>query len=301
MILLSPVIYPTLKQLLSKWLQTALDDYIAQKLVLVKQPQGEIIHKAKDCQRVLYVSKCAVQHSRGQNIPALEIAQQLGLRLRQVVDANYAWASSYLQNLTSVNLLTDISVQVLPSGLIYFELTERGIALWLQYLINSPPMLQHSAPPDVETQSLPSLFAVQYAHARCCSLLRLAAREKLITLEVGHGLMFLAVAPDPLPWLEDGKLRTFSPQERALITQLFGLLDHLYSECDRRSKINWQKAALALTQTWENFYNCCRIWGEVKTDNINLAQARLGLLLIVQRMLCLLLQEKLDIFAPLEL
>lgn len=289
-ILLSSVIYPTLKQLLSNWLQAALNDYIANNSVFAKQ-QSDIIHKAKDAHRVVYVSGTAMQLSKVQNIPAAEIGTQISLHLRHVANTNIA-CTSPLQKLPSVNLLADFTVQVLSSGLMYFELTPCAIANWLQYLVDSPPTQQKlPTSPKVKNDVTADLFCVQYAHARCCSLLRLAASEKLTQVQ--------AVAPQPLPWLDaQTRLRCCSPAERALISQLFAVIDALYP-AGEHVQINWQKAALALTQAWQDFYTRCQIWG-VNRDDQNLAQVRLGLLLITQSVLYLTLQ-KLGRSAPLEL
>ena len=113
--------------------------------------------------------------------------------------------------------------------------------------------------------------------------------------------LFLAVAPDPLPWLDFDQIRLCHPTERALIVQLLGLLDDFYCPCPIRQPIDWEKAALNLSQSFQAFYSCCRIWGEVKIQTIHLAQARLGLIMATQQILRLLLQDRLGIYAPLEL
>lgn len=114
--------------------------------------------------------------------------------------------------------------------------------------------------------------------------------------------VFLAVAPNPIPWLNcDQKLRFSHPAERALIAQLVGVVDNFYYPCPSRQTVDWEKAALNLSQAFQTFYSCCRIWGEVKIQTPHLVQARLGLIIITQAVLRLLLQDMFGVWAPLEL
>lgn len=274
---LPSVTYPSLKQLLLSRLQAALALYVTDDSALKKQQDRRIpLHRAKNDNRVLYVSGIALQLSGDRNIPALEIATAL-----------------------SSKLVVDITVEVVPPGWIHLEVTEPKLAAWLQYLVQGEQMSPHLlVPPSSVLESsdrrkpplrlsASRLFAVQYAHARCCSLMQLAQHENLIT--------------HPIPWLNDHKLRFCHPAERALIAQLVGLLDDLYCPSPSHQPINWEKAALNLSQAFQTFYSCCRIWGEVKVQAPHLAQARLGLVMATQVILQLLLQDMFGVYAPLEL
>nr|WP_275994409.1 DALR anticodon-binding domain-containing protein [Argonema antarcticum] len=232
-------------------------------------------------------------------------------------------------------------VKVVAPGLIHFQLSDLGISAWLQRLVGHgkskvkslpcppcppcPPPLPHSPTPPLPHSPTPplstqhsalstqysalkesQLFAVQYAHARCCSLLRLAHREGAIALvepdRDTSPARWSLVSPNPIPWLtSDKKLRLVHPAERALISHLFALQDNIYCPYPSGREINWEKTALTLSDLFETFYRRCRIWGEVKKEDLCLAQARLGLLVVTQTLLRLVLQDFLGVFAPLEL
>lgn len=294
----SSVKYPTLKQLLVERLQAALNLYIYNCGITTPQLKFHIrLKRARHEAQVLYVCAIALQLSKTLNLPPWEIAQALAELLRQT-DGQ------------------DFTVQVVPPGWIYLELTQSYLADLLQYLVQTPFRLccptrlgeigdKEDLGDKSEFQSDNSEFTMQYAHARCCSILQLAHREELITLQPTDAdqvsALWQIAMPKPIPWLNSKQICLSHRAELALISQLLIVLDALYCPCPSRQSINWYKVALNLSQAFQTFYSQCRIWGEVKSQNIQLAQARLGLVLITQSVLRLLLQDYLGIIAPSEL
>ncbi|WP_317616846.1 DALR anticodon-binding domain-containing protein [Nostoc sp. PA-18-2419] len=202
------------------------------------------------------------------------------------------------------------NVQIVTPGWIHFELTDSALGTWLQSLAVGKGELGSGEigrefHPTPATLSMPnSLFPVQYAHARCCSLVLLAHRERLIQLReplVNSSPIWSLISPNPIPWVNcNQRLRLNHPDERHLISELVRIVDNI--ECpDVRGSVKWEKAALNLSQAFENFWRNCRIWGEVKIVSPEVAQARLGLLMATQSVLKFVLEENLGIFAPLEL
>ncbi|MBP5974749.1 glutamate acetyltransferase [Brasilonema sp. CT11] len=151
-----------------------------------------------------------------------------------------------------------------------------------------------------------SLFTAQYAHARCCSLLRLGVHEGLIKLResnvdegdnVKQNLWSSIFTPNPIPWLNsDEKLRFNHPASYLLINELVRVVDKVEGS-DFGDSVNWEKAALDLSRVFETFWCKCQIFGEVKTASPELAQAKIGLVLATQSVLRFVLEEKLDVFA----
>ena len=173
------------------------------------------------------------------------------------------------------------------------------------------PLPTDHAPLKYQLPITHSLFPIQYAHARCCSLLHMAHREKIITITSRNSDIsrngdinspcLEVISPQPLPWLSEAKIYLNRPSELNLLIELIGVLDDLYCPDPTRQSLNWLKVALNLSQAFQTFYSQCRIWGEVKSQNRNLAQARLGLVAIAQSVFRILLVEILDSFAPPEL
>ncbi|MEH2398622.1 DALR anticodon-binding domain-containing protein [Nostoc sp.] len=309
--------YTSIKQLLDSYLKKviSIDTYNLEKI----RVKDEKIHlyKDRDEGRVLYISSVALRLSKSQNRKAMELASAIASDLSKTCGDVF-------------------SVQIVPPGWIHFELTHFTLAAWLQSLavgslgeqgvgrgqgsreqgaegkeviFNSPLCPQQRVPlpfvPNAQYSTPNSLFAIQYAHARCCSLVLMAHREGLIKLREPvpntSPAFWSVIFPNPLPWLNcDGTLRLNHPGERRLIAELVQVVDNI--ECpDVSGSVKWEKVALNLSQAFENFWSNCRIWGEVKITSPELAQARLGLLMATQSVLRYVLEENLGVFAPLEL
>ncbi len=126
-----------------------------------------------------------------------------------------------------------------------------------------------------------NLFAIQYAHARCCSLVLQAHREGLIKLKqpvtnTSQGF-WMYFSPNPLPWLNcDETLRLNHPGECRLIAELIQVVDNIEVP-DIKGSVKWEKLALNLSQAFEHFWSNCRIWGEVKvtTTRVSPSQTRI--------------------------
>ncbi len=247
------------------------------------------LNRAKDPARVLYVCAIALKLAKTWQQTPQAIATQLAETLEPLC-------------------YPDFAVKVAPAGIIKLELSDSGLALWLQRLAQIPLPVPESRifSPVV---SADRLFPIQYSHARCCSLLRMAHREKLIAIAqpdvTTAPQIWSLAAPNPIPWIDEGdRLRLVHPGDRSLISQLITVLDNLYPifEIENRDKpVNHLKSANSLSDAFQTFYSQCRIWGEVKIEQPKLAQARLGLVLATQSLLRFILEELLNAVAPLEL
>ena len=252
------------------------------------------LRAVKGGRHLVYVSALALKLANVWKQPAEEVAGAIAAHL-SCFDLSFdRFIDPALQNFT---------VKVVAPNLIHLQLNDRAIAAWLQYFAQTPPRVFRTPNPPSPNSKL---FYVQYAHARCCSLLRLADRYGAIALnspspEISPNFFSLK-SPHPIPWLDsDQKLRLLHPAECSLITQVLTLPDDLYKGAVTTHPVDWEKSAHTLSRVFLNFYSQCRIWGEVKTENPQLAQARLGLIMATQPLLRSLLEDFLGVLAPLEL
>lgn len=270
----------SLKQLVLTRLTTALGTDQRVGNAYIAEDKAIPVHRGKNCPQVLYISGVALQIAKSERIAAGEVAAILSSALGD-----------------------EFCVRVVPPGWLHVEISNPILAAWLETVarggLESPATVQAPADPLGGEWQAGEVFVAQYAHARCCSLLRMAHRDRTISLQDGLETPVWC-EPNPIPWLDsDQKFRFHHRAEFALIGELVQVLDDLY--CRARADVDWLQAAAQLGKAVETFWSACRIWGEVKENSLHLAQARLGLLIVSQAVLKLLLEEKLGIFTPLEL
>jgi arginyl-tRNA synthetase len=315
-----PVNVLAIKQVLLHHLQAALSSFILNTPFQTSSKSYIPLQLSRQL-RVAYSCAIAFKLSNLVNLPAIEVAQSL------------------LQPIIQQTHQHNLIIQVVPPGWIYLELTQPSLAAWLQHWVETLPSLGsreqgvgekrvegvgeatsnyplpithyqstiHNPQSTIQNSLTPdSLFPIQYAHARCCSLLQMAHQEGLIGIKSRNSdnksWVWEMESPQPIPWLDREEEICFNlPVELNLIIQLIAVLDDLYCPEPTRQVLNWLKIALNLSQAFQTFYSQCRIWGEVKSQNLNLAQARLGLVAIAQSVLRILLVDVLGSFAPPEL
>ncbi|KZL48272.1 glutamate acetyltransferase [Nodularia spumigena CENA596] len=272
--------YTALKSLIHGCLVYALSiDTLNHELISIETKKFPL-YKGRDNSRVLYISGVALRLGKSHNQTNLEIASGIVSHL-------------------SAQRGDVFSVEIVPPGWIYLELTHRFLAAWLQSLVvTNAGDGGEMGTSKITRQNSSRLFSIQYAHARCCSLVLLAHREGLIQLTEPIPNL---VSAEQIPWLNDEQtLRLTHPAEGRLIAELVEVIDNL--ECpDLSGAVNWEKVALNLSQAFEAFWSQCRIWGKVKVSSPELSQARLGLVIATQSVLRCLLVYKLGAVAPVEL
>ncbi|MFM6454221.1 MAG: DALR anticodon-binding domain-containing protein [Planktothrix sp.] len=249
-------------------------------------PVTHIKHKTQ----ILYGSAIALKLASQLHQSPFALAEALCLRLNTLSSSS---------PLACGTIPRDVTVQVLSSGMLQFIFTDVGIAAWLEQILRCS-----KTPTSCQNLEISSdLFQVQYSHARCCSLLCLAEREHLITLAepnlISGKTIKISAISSQISWLNNqNQLQFTQSYDYQLLTQLVVIIDALILFSD---STNWLKLAVQLSDSFQQFYRYCRIWGEVKQQTPELAQARLGLVSITQFLLRILLEEKLGIMAPEEL
>lgn len=279
-------------------LKTAVDNYFVNSK---NQPANSISisYRANEGGEVVYVSNVAFVFSKILNNSPLEIAKDFATVYTQVHRHNQ-----------------DFIISVVSPGFLELKLTELKLAQWLQCLPFLPLSLTDFPPQKYSNllENNPSLFAIQYAHARCYSLMQLAQSAGLITLEeisinkfksrnidlnpAPQDFSILIINhPQPFSWLHYRQQQQFCPQAEArLIIELIKVVDDFcsFTQLDLGY---WVKIALNLSQAFADFYSHCRIFGETNPQLPCLIPARLNLVLVTYVVLELLLQ-RLGVFAP---
>ena len=190
--------------------------------------------------------------------------------------------------------LLEFTVEIVPPGWIDFYLSDRALAVWLEELVGwiSRDARDGEDEVDREEDEDNQLFVIQYAHARCCSLLRLGHQEKLIKIKYKYSVWEI-VEPITFPWVDArDRLLLRHPAEKRLLIQLLMVVEELITNSQ---KINWTKLAHNLSAALLDFWTECRIYGEIKQKTPKLAQARLGLVALVQYFLYQILRDKLHV------
>ncbi len=281
-----------IKRLVYIHLLSTLNIYTSNGVILSIEDRKIPLYKGRDDKRILYISGVALQLAKSHNSQAMEIAEAIANQLSETCN-------------------DILKVQIVPPGWIHLTLTHPTLAAWLQNLVRGE---EHSL---ISIEQIPiihqpkllnynplQLFAIQSAHARCCSILSQAHREGLIQFsktEASSSVMGNLISPHPIPWLNiEQKLLLHHPAEIRLISELVQVVDH-WESSDFSISPSWEKTALSLSQAIEHFWCQCRIWGEVKISDFQLSQARLGLLLATQLVFRALLVQKLGSLALTEL
>ena len=202
-----------------------------------------------------------------------------------------------------------VTPQATAVGLIHFEVGNRAIATWLDQLLTNtlPPQTIQLAPSTKRERQIllqsAAIFEAQYAHARCCSLLRLAHREALIQLE--------GLVESPIDWRFDrtvtfhwltaaGQLTLNHAADRCLLVQLFEALDCLSDSSPHPTPRSLARSAQAVSHAFQGFHRTHPLWRQAE-DISTLVTAQLGLLMATQRVLYWLLADGLGVCPAIEL
>lgn len=126
------------------------------------------------------------------------------------------------------------------------------------------------------------VFYVQYAHARICSILRMAAQAHA-DWDLSTGAL-MEFALEPLT----------APEERQLLLKLAGFPDEVAQAAVAMEPYRLPRYAQELATAFHQFYTNCR----VLTDDVALAQARLALIAGTQVVLRNALEDLIGVSAP---
>lgn len=244
---------------------------------------------------IAYLSAIPHQLARLQGEQAVAIAHQI----QSLASSKQLEAEMDEIHLTGLNtLLQTIDLQVLPSGSLRFVFRDPAIAAWLDFILISPLPIPSSVAPLSPKDLIgcdQRFFAIHHAHARCCSLLRLARSENCWQDDQRSDTSISEIAvPQPISWLNSSdQLWTTLPAEQQLIRQLFITLDFLdESSCSAQTAL---KLADQLSQRFFQVHQTMPLFGDIQTLPRDRLNAHLGLIKATQRLLYHLLETCLHI------
>ncbi|GAP94640.1 cyanobacterial hypothetical protein [Leptolyngbya sp. NIES-2104] len=238
------------------------------------QPDSEFFHRNSIIKKVRNHTSIARYQS--------SIALQFGARSTQIQEK----VATQMRQLSSISLvmdlktilLRDLTISTTNIGLLEFEFGDWAIANWLQTVWESCSIetdFNSAFSPALTLSENSHIFFCQYTYSRCSALLRLTNLPN----DIGQTVE---------TWLNDKKL--LLRQERSLIEQIISTID----EWEDKPPL---ESAIALSQTFQNFYQSCQI---VKYEAVDrqIAQCRLALVMITHRLLKQLLEQGLGVLAP---
>lgn len=242
---------------------------------------------------VAYKSPIALKLA-AQSGKCAELALQIAERFHQ--PSSLLWRND---SVTAAAILSEFVVKVTKQGWLEFALSDRGLATWLQCLLQNPLPTNHRqqiATVTLSEKDHSKLLISQYVHARCCSLLRLASDARLIRVKEPASPEQTSFC-DSVVWLTgEGDFYLSHSTEQALIFETIATLDWFYEPCQPHDIHAHLKMMFRLSQAFQAFDRACRILGESPQRS----QAKLGLVMTTQKLLRSLLQE-IGVSAPSEL
>jgi hypothetical protein len=267
-----------------------------------------------------YTSAIAHRLAAVSHQSAPEIAALLTVQLRSQRSEH-----SRIHSLTPlpVEVLENLSIRANTAGYIEFNFSDPAIAVWLNSLMASRPDSGWPSPQKCQLSSQirdwnQRLFRLQHSHARCCSLLRLAAHQQWIQLDTRHPDHHLEhwhiTNPQPGFWLDSSQqFHTNHPTELQLISRIMTGLDTLVDYCIPGSNADAAPPAIAkgvkpllaaaegLNQAFQATHQHWQLMGNLPAQSRDRRDCHLSLILMTQRLLYALMQQQMGIEMPFEL
>ncbi|BAZ46394.1 DALR anticodon binding domain protein [Chondrocystis sp. NIES-4102] len=202
-----------------------------------------------------------------------------------------------------------LGIEIAADGWLNFYLTPQALSTWLQQLMIglNTYAIQASVSNvnliDATDQSISNaakkanILPIQYAHARCCSLLRLGEQAKLIAFKKdSNDHTWQIQDPLSISWLDQQQNFCLEGASEYYLLQQLSIVIDAFANANKSD--NWVKLGMNLSVASEIFQAECRFLGEVAITTPNIAIARLGLIALVRYWLEKILQEKLKVIAP---
>jgi hypothetical protein len=260
---------------------------------LFSQPWDRLLKPVNHRTEIVYSTAIAHKLAAYLQCPVAEIVSLVAT----AVQSNPSFSNLDLLTIPHLCDIWDaMVVYITEPGLIRFKIADRAISVWLDLLVHQSPSFAKVFP--APTLPAETVFALQHAHARCCSWLQLLHREALISLNNLDRPPLEWQLTTPIPWLTPAQtLLPDHPAERHLMRQLVWAMDAIAHTPDPCKTALDQ--ALEVSLAFQAMHRDCPMLQDRTVAG--LMAARSGLLLATQRVLRLLLEDGLALAAPAEL
>jgi hypothetical protein len=244
--------------------------------------------------KVVYASAIAHPIALQRQQPLLRIAHRIAAELTAWLQAE-SGASPPIRLPLPRAALSQLLIYARDDGLVCVEVGDRALALWLDSVLLPLAAAPPAAVPLVQAGGL---FQIQYAHARCCSLLQLAHSTGRITLTLeetsAHPEQWCFVPPE-VPWLTAADRLVFvHPAEWQLVGALFSAAEDLQMWQASKERVlagmaetvrstEGRSGAEVLAREFLRFHRDRPLFAQSESGELRLAQ--FGLLLATQRLL----------------
>ena len=200
-----------------------------------------------------------------------------------------------------LNLLREFTVIATPAATLRLQWHDRAIAHWLTVILTADLEPVAGLAQTGRSLSPPELWTVQYAHARCCSILRHAQSVAWIPLVTTADPGDWRWAGDAVPWLTDTEhLALWHPSQFQVIVTLLALLDQWTEQVAAPSppgspdpgQHEWRLAE-QLSHSFQAFYAACPPFAMDRWRDRDQACGYIALMTVIQRVLwCVLMRRR---------
>ena len=198
------------------------------------------------------------------------------------------------------SLLREFTVMATPAATLRLQWHDRAIAHWLTVILTADWERGAGLAQPGRSLAPSDLWTVQYAHARCCAILRHAQAVAWIPLVPSADAAPWCWAEDTVPWLTDfDRLTLWHPSQFSVMVTGLALLDQWTEPVAAPSPTGssdlgqheWRLAE-QLSHAFQTFYAACPPFAMVRWRDRDQACGYIALITAIQRLLWWVLMRR---------
>lgn len=244
-----------------------LPDIIKNKLTNIIDNEADIVINYDDLSNINF----SIDLSNNQD--AIIYKSSLCLQLAKSYQESSLFLAQKIANIfNQSDTKQDILVKVSGNGWLEFIIGDRLLNLWLNNVnkTNFLELNKHS----IKTDKSQVNFNNYYINSRCCSILKSAHLQNIITLNNVDFNLNQWYIEKPII-IEYDIVNLSGSYEEKLIKELVIITEKIV-----KNKLNCQTSLNSLGKIILDVECYCRIWGEIRVKNLEISLARLGLIAI---------------------